>query len=124
MIDALKQRPDFYISSSEYDTWRDVREGYVLGHLRGPRPTGYWWVEVRPSGPGTGPVGEASEAVLAERHKGCDLSTLGDEPMAVYVCRILDHTAVEQGTIEADDIELVTWAEVARLPSLLPSYGP
>ena len=77
-------------------------------------------MEVDPSLPILGRP-DVSEVVLAERHAEDDLESLGDRPISVYVCTIEDREAADRGTIDEDDIHLIGWAEVARLPSLLPT---
>jgi hypothetical protein len=61
------------------------------------------------------------ELVLMERYEGEDIGHLADEPILVYVCRIVDTEAVRTGIIREDDVHLVTWAEVARQPESLPT---
>lgn len=118
----MKEKIEFYISSSEYETWRDVRKCYVIGKISGPRERGYWWIKVDPPIPATvcGGTEDADELVLAERYKEDDLSKLGDEAILVYVCRIVNSEAVRKKTIREEDIDLVAWAEAAIRPDLLP----
>ncbi len=115
--------PDFYLSSSEYDSWSEVRECFIIKHLDGPRSRGYWWVKVQPAVPGSicGTTSDVTDLVLAERYREDNIVKLGDKAILVYVCIVLSHDAVESGVIQEKDIKLVSWAEVVRLPSILPS---
>jgi hypothetical protein len=117
------KEPDFYLSSSEYETWSEIRRCFVLDRLQGPRPRGYWWVKVEPPVPAStcGTTNDVTELVLAERYREDNIASLGDQPVLVYVCIILNHEAVENRVIEPTDIRLVAWAEVAQLPSSLPT---
>ena len=123
MVEPVETAPDFYLSSSEYETWREVRKCFVLGKLRGPRPRGCWWIRVEPSVPGSiagwGP--DVSELVLAERYEEEDIARMTDAPVLVYVCRITNPEAIRRGIVEEDDVKLVTWAEVAKRPEFLPT---
>ncbi len=111
------------MSSVEYEAIRDVRKCFILGHVKGPRKRGYWWVAVQPPLPFV-PYGDdvnTSEVILAERWEDTDISDLKNDFTAVYVCKILNRQAVQNGVIEERDIQLAAWAELARNPSLLPS---
>jgi hypothetical protein len=118
----MKNKIEFYLSSSEYETWQDVRKCRVIEKISGPRERGYWWIKVDPPVPATlcGGTEEVEELVLAERYKEDDLSKLGDEAISVYVCRILNSEAVRNKEIKEEDIDLVAWAEIALRPDLLP----
>ena len=60
--------------------------------------------------------------MLAERYREDDLRNLQRGPITVYVCRIVNPTAVQNGRIEEADIDLVAWAEVANSQEDLPTY--
>lgn len=109
-------KPDFFISSSEYEAWDKPLACYVLGRIKGPRTRGYWWVRVEPPVPGylCGSPFPVSELILAERYKDDDLADLSDEPVTVYVCFIKNHQAVEKGLIQEEDVDLVAWADVTK----------
>lgn len=64
---------------------------------------------------------DLAEVVLAERGAMDDLSRLGSESITVYVCAIRNPDTVERREIDEKDIEMLGWADVARVPSLLPS---
>ena len=60
------------------------------------------------------------EVLLAERWLGADLGALRDDEVTpVYVCVILNSEAVRRHVVAEEDMRLVSWAEVARNPSLL-----
>jgi hypothetical protein len=50
-----------------------------------------------------------------------DLANPGLEPISVYVCTIRNEKHVAEGRTEEEDIELIAVAEVAPVPSALPT---
>lgn len=110
--------------ASHLGTSDGVRRCWLLGHLAGPRPSGYWHVRVDPpiAGSMMGFVPDQDEVVLAERWAGTDVRRLdASTVLPVFVCAIVHPAAVACGTIAEDDVRLVATAEVARDPALLGS---
>ena len=113
------EEPDFYLNSTESYSWGPVRRAYVLRKLRGPRSSGYWLVKVDPPIYVTG-FPDCEKVILAERHRGCDLSDLKEGYLSVYVCQILNGEVVSKGEITEENVTIIYWADIARDMESLP----
>ena len=108
-------QPDFYLTSSEHRSLKDVYACYKSRRLTNGHPDGYMLCEVSPSIVGQ-PYGLGEEdldsIVIAGRHAGHSIFAVTEWPVYVHVGRVTAGLALDQFTIAEGDIETIAWAEI------------
>ena len=109
------EQPDFYLTSSEHRSLKDVYACYKTRRLTNGHPDGYMLCEIKPAIVGQ-PYRLGAEdldyILIASRHAGHSIFAVAEWPVYVHVARVAVGLAVDQFTISKNDIETIGWAEI------------
>jgi hypothetical protein len=110
-----KIEPDFYMTSSEDDNFKQLRKCYRVKQIHTSRRDDYLLIQVSPpfidskTGDSSDPI---DHLIIASRHKGVLLSSIRKWPVAVYVLRSLIDNPDQGDNLKDTELELLGWAEI------------
>ena len=54
--------------------------------------------------------------IIAARHEGTSLFSMGELPLAVYICCLKKQGNLDQDVIQSEDLTILDWGEIRQNP--------
>lgn len=114
---TAKDKPDFYLASTEHPSFKKVWRCHRLKRLRVEDRNDFLAIRVQPEFPG-GLVGHEGrnfdELIIAPRLMGRSLFPVSEWPLDVHVCLLLEGSIEELEQVDREQLDHVAWAEIYR----------